>query len=632
MSLVVFFALPVVLQAQKLEELKKRYPGQDVVLLNASAHYRISIRDNEPYVESRENEQLMYLTTTAATYMSRYSFTQSSFHEVVEYDAYTQTPDNKKIKVANFKTADLRSGSVFYDDVKETKFDFPAVAAGAIGVLNQKIIHKKGFLLPPHYFGRRIPVVNNEMTISFPKGISVKYQLRGLETDKIQFTETKKGNEIVYKFRVKDLEPVQYYPDAPGNSYYSPHVLFYIEKYTNSEGKEITYLADADALYQLNYSFIKNINKEMGPELKRIVDSLTDGLTAQEDKARRIYQWVQEKIKYIAFEDGMEGFIPRDANLVCSRRYGDCKDMSSILTVMLNAAGVPAYYTWIGTRSLPYAYSETPLPIVANHMICAIELKKDEFIFLDGTDATCLFGLPSSHIQGKEAMIAMGPGQYKIVTVPTPPKTVNMLVDSCFLQFTDEGVTGTITQHMSGYFSINTRDVLNYYSEKEKEDYLKNRFKRGSNKFHISQYNIAEKQGREQVTLSANFELQNYARKLGDEWYINLNLLKFYEHQEIDYPKRKIPVEFSYRFIKRYVTVLTIPDGYKVTFLPKGKSYKNNVWGFVMEYEQNGNQVILTQEFHNDHLLLNPDQFKEWNEVLEHLFPQYKESISISKI
>lgn len=68
--------------------------------------------------------------------------------------------------------------------------------------------------------------------------------------------------------------------------------------------------------------------------------------------------------------------------------------MTSILVVMLNTAGVPAYYTWIGTRSLPYAYSEIPLPIVANHMICAIQLKKDEFIFLDGTDATCFLAFP----------------------------------------------------------------------------------------------------------------------------------------------------------------------------------------------------------------------------------------------
>ncbi|MCG7859124.1 hypothetical protein MD537_19270, partial [Flavihumibacter sediminis] len=141
-----------------------------------------------------------------------------------------------------------------------------------------------------------------------------------------------------------------------------------------------------------------------------------------------------------------------------------------------------------------------------------IQLKKDEFIFLDGTDATCFFGIPSSHIQGKEAMIGLGPEQYKIVTVPSSPKSVSVLTDTCFLQFTDKGITGSITQHTSGYFTMNTRGVLNYYSEKEKEEYVKNRFKRGSNKFQLANFQIAGKAGKENVTLSANFELQNYAR------------------------------------------------------------------------------------------------------------------------
>ncbi|MBO9635762.1 MAG: hypothetical protein J7578_21840 [Chitinophagaceae bacterium] len=106
---------------------------------------------------------------------------------------------------------------------------------------------------------------------------------------------------------------------------------------------------------------------------------------------------------------------------------------------------------------------------------------------------------------------------------------------------------------------------------------------------------------------------------------------KLYEHEEIDYPKRRSPIDLDFRYIHRYVIQLAIPDGYKVNNLPKSKSFQNGVWGFSMNYSQQGNMVTLAQEFYNDHLLLQPDQFKAWNEVLEHLFPLYKESICISK-
>jgi hypothetical protein len=617
--------------AQDLEALKQKYPGEEAVLLNAAEHYTIKMKDGKPYVESTETQQLLYLSGNAAAYMSRYGFSHSSFHELREYEAFTQTAEKKKIKVTDFKTSNSQSSSVFYDDVKETRFDFPAITAGAIGNLQVTVVHNNPYLLSPYYFARSIPVINNTLTVSFPKEISIKYVLKGLNTDKIQFTQDTRRGETTYTFRVNELAAEKAYGDAPGGAWYSPHVVFYIDKYKNEQGEMVNYLSNTDDLYKLNSSFIKNINKEASAELKHIVDSLTGSVTSREEKARRIYSWVQQNIKYVAFEEGMEGFVPREASLVCSRRFGDCKDMSSILTVMLNAAGVPAYYTWIGTRSLPYSYLETPLPIVDNHMICTIELKKGEYIFLDGTDPSCVFGIPSGHIQDKEAMVAISPTEYKVIKVPVPPKETSRLEDSTFIELTDKGIKGNIALHLSGYYSMEMHSTLTYTNGKDMEEYMKKRFSRGSNKFNLVNYEIGDLGNKDQVAIKARFELQDFAKKIGDEWFLNLNLLKLYEHQEIDFPRRKMPMEFDFRSVNRYVTVLKLPDGYTVSYLPPSKSYKNDIWGFTIRYEQKGNTIVFTQEFDNDHLLLQYNQFEAWNEVLKNLFPQYKESISISK-
>lgn len=629
--LLTLLLLPLMAAAQNMEDLKKKFPGEEAVMLNHTRQYRISIKNGEPYVESRENQQLMYLTSHAAAYMSRYGFVHSGFHEIKEYDAWTQTANNKKVKVTNFKTSSSQSASVFYDDVKETMFDFPAIGPGALGHLTTYAVHKNPYLLSPHYFGSTIAVVKEELTISFPKNMSVKYQLRGLDTSVIKCSQKSNRNETTYIFTVQDLPAEKRYGDAPGIAWYSPHVVFYIEKYKNEQGEEIRYLGNTDDLYKLNSSFIKDLNKTAGPALKNIVDSLTAGVSSKEEKARRIYSWVQQHIKYVAFEDGMEGFVPRDANLVCERRFGDCKDMSSILTLMLNTAGVPAYYTWIGTRDLPYSYHETPTPIVDNHMICAIQLQPGEFIFLDGTDPTCVFGIPSGHIQDKEAMIAMGPGEYRIVKVPAPPKEVNRITDSCFLQLTEKGITGNIRVDLDGYYAMGMYGSLIYLNDKDTEKFMKNRLSRGSNKFNITGFDKTDLSDKNHITLRARFELQDYARKIGDEYYVNMNLWKLYEHEEIDYPRRKMPVELHFKFVAKFVTVLSIPEGYTVSYLPKAKSFKNDVWGFTMNYEQKGNTIVFTHVFEDDHLLIEPKDFKGWNEVLEHLFPQYKETISLTK-
>jgi len=389
-------------------------------------------------------------------------------------------------------------------------------------------------------------------------------------------------------------------------------------------------MANLEDLYKLQWSFVKDINKSISPELKAITDSITGGLTTAEQKARGIYKWVQKNIKYVAFEEGMEGFIPREANLVCNRRFGDCKDMSSILTVMLNYAGVPAYYTWIGTRSLPYDYTDIHLPIVDNHMITAVRLDTG-YVFLDGTDSHCVFGAPSGHIQGKQAMIGINEKDYKVIRVPEYAREKSRLTDTTILELTEKGITGTVKVNMTGYFAMDMQRVMSYTNDKDREKYMKGYFNRGSNKFKLNKFEINDNGNPDRFSLSGQFELLDYSKKIADEWYLNLNLFKFYEHQEIDFPKRKTPIEHEYKNSATYVTILNIPEGFKISYLPESKSYKNDVWGFDISYRQEKNQVIMTQTFTNDHLLLQPDKFQDWNKVLENLFPLYRETISLTK-
>ena len=160
---------------------------------------------------------------------------------------------------------------------------------------------------------------------------------------------------------------------------------------------------------------------------------------------------------------------------------------------MLNAAGVPAYFTWIGTRDLPYKFSELPLPLVSNHMICAIKLN-DKFIFLDGTDPTCVFGFPSRAIQDKEAMIAINEKEYKIVTVPVIDKNKNVLTDSTWLEIADNGMKGRIKKDLSGYFSMQTYGMLMYANGKSLKEDMKDEFQRGSNKFQLDTFQVDKKE------------------------------------------------------------------------------------------------------------------------------------------
>ncbi|MBC8644862.1 transglutaminase domain-containing protein [Flavobacterium lindanitolerans] len=145
-------------------------------------------------------------------------------------------------------------------------------------------------------------------------------------------------------------------------------------------------LDNTEELYNYYKSFIKNLNKTDDTELKELSVELTEGLSSDTEKIKKIFYWVKDNIKYIAFENGYEGFIPREASTVFKRKFGDCKDMSSIITSMANYAGIKnVTVSWIGTREIPYSYEQLPTPSVDNHMI-AVYNDNGNYIFLDATD------------------------------------------------------------------------------------------------------------------------------------------------------------------------------------------------------------------------------------------------------
>ena len=614
---------------QSLDDLRKQYPDEKEVLLNKITEYNITVKDDQPNVESKETEQLAFLSADAMAVNSGYSFYHSDFHRVNNYQAYTRTANNKIIKVTDFKTSSDKESFVFYDDVKETTFNFPDAEPGAVGNLEVSLHNTEPHLLSGFYFTTYIPVVNSELKITASADVSLKYYKLGLDTDKISVEIKKERRNNVYTFRYKNCPADPRYGDAPGFAWYSPHVIFCIEKYKDKAGNTVPYLSNLDDLYRFSYHFIKTVNTSISPEIKRVTDSLTANAKSQEEKARNISSWVQHNIKYVAFEDGFGGFVPREAGLICTRRFGDCKDMASILTEMTKAAGITSYFTWIGTRDLPYSFTRIPLPSVSNHMICTI-LLNGQFIFLDGTDPTCAFGTPSEGIQGKEAMISINEKEYKILNVPIIDKKQNTLVDSTWLELTPAGIKGKVKQDMRGYFAMNTYGKLMYWDKKDLRDHIKKEFVRGSNKFQLDTFFVARKPTTEEISWSGDFSLPDYAKKIGNEYYLNLNLFKFFENRRIDFPQRKIPIEQNFKYTKKYVTLLKLPDGYKVTYLPDGKTYHNNVWGFDIKYEQKGNLVTFTQEFDNNNLLLTSEQFESWNKVLDNLFPAYKETLSFS--
>jgi hypothetical protein len=632
---IVFFFLVVLINncfAQTPAEVKAAFPNQEVVFLTYNIELTLMIKNGVIVAETNHNRELMILSEQNAAIYSRSKIFHSTYSELKNMDVYSKIPDGdkyKKIKIGEQKTSSSTGNSVFYDDSKETSFDFPGMVTNAVQHLQYTLFNKDAHLLSPYYLPS-VPVMSATYTVIVPNGISIKYLVKNDSKRQFVFSEEKRKKETVYKWTVNKYNADESFADAPDDSYYEPHVIVYVSDYEMDNNK-ISFLNNIDDLYKWNISFTKDLNAKSDAALQKIVDSLIVGKKNETEKAASIYKWVQQHIKYIAFEAGLQGFTPRQAADICNKRYGDCKDMSSIITQMLKLANIKGYYTWIGTRHLPYKYTEIPLPIVDNHMISVANIN-NEWIFLDGTNPHSMYNMPPYSIQDKEALIAISDKEHKILKVPITASSKSGIVDSTFISFTKDGIKGKEKVDYFGYSGEENYIALLYKNETERKVFVKTKMGKASNKFILGDYKITETNPSNNVlNITADFEIPGYGKKIANEYYINLNLEKLFENKIIDTEKRKIPMEQDFRFIMKQYHILQIPDGYTVTYKPQNFNFENELVSLKITYEIKNGTVLAYQEYENKCLLIEPNKFEEWNKAAKAITTQYKEQVVLEK-
>lgn len=622
------------LPAQSLKQMQQLFPDKLAIFSNVNRAVEISMVEGVPFAEAKEVSEMMILDEKANGIFNKDKIYHSAFNELKKIEAYTLVPDGnstKEVKVIDFKTQSSPSQGVFYDDVKETSFDYPKMMKGSISHVETQHYNKDIRFLSSFYFSSYLPVHNSSYSITFPEDMELKYIIKNDDKKIVTVTESKRGRKKKLEFTASNIPNYEYFGNGTSVPYYALHVIVYVASY-KSNNETVSVFSSLDALYKWNAGFLTNVNTIEDENLKKTADSICINKKTGREKAQAIYHWVQDHIKYVAFEEGLEGFVPRQAADVCNKRYGDCKDMASLLTALLKLSGLNAHFTWIGTRSIPYTYSEVPLPITDNHMISAVRID-NEWIFLDATDPNCIFGMPTSSIQGKQALISISPEKYELVKVPVMAAEKNSITDSTFLSINNNTLSGNTSVDYAGYFGADVYNSLLYNKGDDERVYARRRMAKGSNKFIMKEYKITfPDTTNKAANIAAGFEIPDYVKSITDEIYINLNVEKLFSSTPIDTAKRKVAIENDYLSTINQVHDLKIPVGYVVDYVPKNISVSNDVLDFSIEYKKLPGQIISTQKLTIKKLYIQPADFPAWNKAVSVISPAYKEQVVLKKI
>jgi hypothetical protein len=623
---------PMAVHAQSnFETYKKQYPDFNELIVNNTTSYTISIVDKKLKVIQDNQYESMILSDNGIQ-NNKESFSYSDFVKLISYDAYTIVSNSgkeKKIKVTQALEKQSRGGSVFHDDVKVKQMSFPNLEAGAKKVFEYTTEFTDPNLLHKFIFGEVLPVKNASLEIKVDKNVNIGFKLFNDPNHQIAFNKIEKKDYNLYQWTLKDGKPIKFEGNAPSMLYSVPHLIFYIEDYTADKNK-VTLLGDIQRMYTYYSGFVENLNAKEDKALKEIALTITANKNSEEEKIKAIFYWVKDNIKYIAFENGYEGFIPREAALVNERKFGDCKDMASIITAMAKYAGVSnTYLAWIGTRNIPYSFSEVATPSTTDHMI-AVYKKGSEYIFLDATDQETAYGLPSAFIQDKEALLYNG-DKYQIVKVPITPPAKNLIHDAVVLSLNNEKITGSGWLQISGYNRTNTLGQLGDAANKTRFEMIKSLVLKGNNKFTLNDYCEANTKDRDKpYEVGYDFDIENYIVKVDKELYLNLVFDKYYEKSNLEKDRE---ANYDFDNLNQFISTVTcvIPNDYEVKYVPKNFELDNELIKVQLIYHYHGNTVSMKATLETKKIMLEKKDFALWNETVKKLKSGYSETIILKE-
>ncbi|OIQ37701.1 MAG: hypothetical protein BM563_07790 [Bacteroidetes bacterium MedPE-SWsnd-G1] len=606
------------------------FENEDYYFIKRSHHLKINIENDELKIANEVYEKAKYNSSNALMFASEFIHFDG-FTTIDNLEAFTENPVTKsKIEVDHFETKDQFGGSVFFSDQQSINFIFPAVGKGAETTMSYTENIKDPHFLGAFRFGTYVPTKEATYTIEVPKGVEIGFKSFNLDAISIEFEKKELKKSTVYTWSAKNIGQFRKESGSLSVLNYLPHIIPYIKSY-KIKRKTTKVLGGLPDLYSWYASLVEQVENGDLTDVYAIANSITENLNSDAEKAEAIFNWVQQNITYVAFEDGLGGFIPRGGENVYEKKYGDCKDMANLLYLMLNHVGIEAYHTWIGTRDRPYSYNEVPTPIVDNHMI-TIALINGEIIFLDATDSYVPYGMPSSFTQGKEALVGKSKDNYTIVVVPIQEKEKSTTKVETSIQIENGVVQASSKRSLTGYDLIDfIVDVKRNKDDKSPSEFLSSKFIIGNNKATYSNIDLKDTAVNNSYTTSYDVEIENYVRSIGSKLIINPNLEKPLSNDKIDLETQKFGKEFKHKLKRKYITTITIPEGYELKSIPKNNANEQEKYGYSFQYSFEGNKLKVTQQIYINTIALQNEEFEEYNTFIKNLLKVYKKSILLEK-
>jgi transglutaminase-like putative cysteine protease len=513
------------------------------------------------------------------------------YEEVYDLEATTYNPENGAFRMTSLNVATCHDEKVNeYWSIK--KIAIPDVKPGSIIEYRYKISSQYKFNLRDWEFQSRIPIVYSEYEVKMIPFYEYVFLLQGAKKFDSQTSYEATGltrqygpvnyHDMVYKYVMKNIPGFNDEEYITSINDYLIKIGFQLSKVINTRGETTTVISTwtellKDMLRDQNVTKFANKSEKLSPKLIS-PDSLKN--KSQKEKFDFIINYVKANFSWNKINNKYSSKSPTD---LLKDKLGNAADLNLLAIGLLNAAGIEAYPLIISTRENGKIKLDYPYLKFFNYLLISATIDGKN-VLSDATDILCPNDrIPTRCLNDRGLLIKPGDVQWISLQNSVPSEIqATISIDSI----------GNVS-HTSSIISASEYDGLRYrniYGEDKKK--IAGRV--DENVFTVDESSISVK------------NLKHYA----EPYYIKFNTIfktekineKIYLSPFLDEPitenplkqnSRTYPIDILYPVKRSFNSVITIPDGYKVEYVPEDYKIKNDLFELNYNVKNDGKSITI---------------------------------------
>lgn len=314
-------------------------------------------------------------------------------------------------------------------------------------------------------------------------------------------------------------------------------------------------------------------------EIRRKAVELTAGVTSDEDRLRRIYDFCQKNIRNVSVDRSLtdeqkEKIKNKKASDTLKRGMGFARDIDYLFASLARAAGFNVNVMMSGNREVRFFNHQTDQnPGYVHHSGIAVRFDSTWRPFNPGSPIMP-FGMTFPHDELVSTMIA-GMGGHSWIRIPTVDAAKSVSRRTGKFKLLDDGtLEGFVRVSHQGHQATTRRIDLYEKTAAEREDFITKTWRESLGSAEVTALSVESfADSTQPYTYSFNVKVASYAQKTGKRMFMQPGFFKYRSNPVFSSETRKYNIYFEYPWSEEDEIEIELPAGYE----PEGLATPGNV-------------------------------------------------------